>query len=513
MEGSEEEREEIYSHLKCKICDGYFEKPKILPGCYHTFCLVCISQSTECITEQNHFSIACEICNTITTTPSLSLLPNNSIVEKLLLNFKPSNNNKQVKLLSHTLHCDIQLCKDENKNASFYCEKCEANFCEGCWKGVHNGVLKKHSSLPVHQKNDKKYCSIHHKEMMFYCIPCDHLLCSACFLNEHQNVSNNNDDNNNNNNNIIDDNLKKEHKVISMEKASEILKEEFIKRSDLILSNKMTINDRMKENKMKIEEIDMRIGKLKEEIEKLEIEKEIIVGKINEDEENSKQIEVSNKMIKDMIQSLPSILTFQKNYRDKIDSQISQVFQSLYSFPLSQIMEKDEHDDLRVLNAQSIRGDENHFVLSNNGKELRRKQVSHCGITVKKGISTGNFRWKVLYNPISQNGWLLIAVQLNKPICSSTSSYCEQETFGMVINSTSSKNPGYYVIRGNNDSPRKLDLKAKSGEELEVVVDCEKAIFQLISSTFNHSISLPILKPNQDYYLHFNSSSASFSIL
>ena len=86
--GEEEEREEIYSYLKCKICDGYFENAKILPSCFHSFCLVCISQSAECLTQENHFSIACEICNTITTTPSLSLLPSNSIAEKLLQNFQ-----------------------------------------------------------------------------------------------------------------------------------------------------------------------------------------------------------------------------------------------------------------------------------------------------------------------------------------------------------------------------------------------------------------------------------------
>ena len=26
--------EEIYSYLKCKICDGYFENAKILPSCF-----------------------------------------------------------------------------------------------------------------------------------------------------------------------------------------------------------------------------------------------------------------------------------------------------------------------------------------------------------------------------------------------------------------------------------------------------------------------------------------------
>ena len=75
----------------------------------------------------------------------------------------------------------------------------------------------------------------------------------------------------------------------------------------------------------------------KQDIEKkFEIEKEIMTNKIKEDEEISTQIEISNRMIKDMIQSLPCILTVQKKYRDQIDHQISRVFESLYSFPLPQ---------------------------------------------------------------------------------------------------------------------------------------------------------------------------------
>ena len=51
----EEEREEIFSYLKCKICDGYFENAKILTGCFHSFCLICISQSAECINRKKSF--------------------------------------------------------------------------------------------------------------------------------------------------------------------------------------------------------------------------------------------------------------------------------------------------------------------------------------------------------------------------------------------------------------------------------------------------------------------------
>ena len=56
--------------------------------------------------------------------------------------------------------------------------------------------------------------------------------------------------------------------------------------------------------------------------------------KLKEDEENLNQIEISIKMMKETIQFLPSILTVQKKYRDKIHSQISRIFESLYSSPL-----------------------------------------------------------------------------------------------------------------------------------------------------------------------------------
>ena len=499
--GEMEEREEIYSYLKCKICDGYFENAKILTECYHSFCLVCISQSAECLTQENHFSIACEICNTITTTPSLSLLPSNSISEKLLKNFNlPKNNNKQNNVLSSSQqYCDNEICKEENKKASLYCEKCGANYCESCWKTVHSfGFLQKHSPLPIHQKNNTKYCSTHlHEQIKFYCVPCDQLLCSLCVVDNHQTIINNNQ-------------VKEEHRVISMEKADEKMKEELISRSDLISSNKKTIDDRLNENKNRIEEIDIRIATLQLDIEKLEIEKEIIKKKLKEDEENSTQIEISNRMIKDMIQSLPSILTTQKKYRDQIDHQISRVFESLYSFPLLQI---EELPDICILNEQSYKGGVNGFTLSNDGKKFIKKTADHCGITVKKGISSGKYQWKILYDPIDNLGWLLIGVQLNKPICSTYSSHSEKETFGICFYSINCGTDGWFSIEGKNSTPNGTNLRVNKGEELFVIVDCSKGIFQLISCSFNHSISIPILQQNQNYYLHFNPHSASFSLL
>ena len=510
-EEREEEREEIYSHLKCKICDGYFENAKILTECLHSFCLVCISQSAECLTQENHFSIACELCNTITTTPSLSLLPSNSIAQKLLSSFKQTNKQQQLLSNQHNNYCDNQICKEENKKASLYCEICDANYCEICWKKFHSiGTLKKHSPLPLHQKNNTKYCSTHLQEQIkFYCVPCDQLLCSLCLLDEHQNILDNilNNNYNNNYNNL------KGHLVISMDKANEQMKEEFIASADLILSNRKIIDDRLNENKKKIEEIEIRISSLHHEIEKLEKEKEIIINKIKEDEEISTQIEISNRMIKDMIQSLPCILTTKKKYRDQIDHQISRVFESLYSFPLPQRKSKLD-DDLCSLNEQSFVGDKNSFTLSNNGKNFIKKQGNvHCGITVKKGISSGKYRWKILYDPINNNGWFLIGIQLNKPICSASASRCEKETFGINITSINNGIFGYYWIEGKSVKPKVSNLKVKAGEELEVIVDCEKGIFQMISSSFIHSISLPILKQNEKYYLHFDPFSASFSLL
>ena len=46
-----------------------------------------------------------------------------------------------------------------------------------------------------------------------------------------------------------------------------------------------------------------------------------------------------------MIQSLPSSLTIQKKFRDQIDEQISRVFDSLYFFPLPQIIKENNNNN------------------------------------------------------------------------------------------------------------------------------------------------------------------------
>ena len=107
----------------------------------------------------------------------------------------------------------------------------------------------------------------------------------------------------------------------------------------------------------------------------------------------------------------------------------------------------------------------------------------------------------------------MIGVQLNKPICSSNSSLNEKETYGIAIYSVDSGSSGCYYIEGKGVAEKEGNLKVKEGEELFVIVDCSKGIFQLISGSFNHSISIPILQQNQNYYLHFNAHSASFSLL
>ena len=340
----------------------------------------------------------------------------------------------------------------------------------------------------------------------------DKLLCSICVI-EHQN--------NNNNLNIVignyDNNLKEEDKVISMEEACEKIKEKILKSLNLILSNRKIIDDRLLENNLKIEEINMQFERLRDEIyiEKLEIEKENIEKKIKEDEENLTQIEISNRMIKDMIQSLPPILILEKKYRDQIDHQISLVFESLYSFPLPQIEVdlNDNPDDLCMLNGRSYKGGRTSFVISNDRKQFIKKHRDHCGITVNKGISSGKYQWKISYDPVDDFGYLLIGVQLNKPICSSHSSYIEKETFGISIHNIKDGSSGGYYIGGKYSLVKENNLKVKSGEVLEVIVDCEEGIFQLISSTFNHSISIPILKQNEKYYPHFGAFASSFSLL
>ena len=173
-------------------------------------------------------------------------------------------------------------------------------------------------------------------------------------------------------------------------------------------------------------------------------------------------------MNKEMIQSLPYILPVQKKYRDQIDHQISLVFESLYSFPLPQIIKFENDpvdDDLCFLNAQSFVGFDknvsNYFTLSNDGKNFIKKREGDCGITVKKGISSGKYQWKILYDPIDDYGWFFVGVQLNKPICSSCAPHREKESFGISIYSINNGNKGCYYIGGENVLPKESNLNAK----------------------------------------------------
>ena len=109
--------------------------------------------------------------------------------------------------------------------------------------------------------------------------------------------------------------------------------------------------------------------------------------------------------------------------------------------------------------------------------------------------------------------WKIALSQSTITSNSSPSTLNEKETFGILLFSVHHRGYGYYYIEGKGVSAKETNLKVKQGEELVVIVDCSKGIFQLISSTFNHSISIPILQQKQNYYLHFNSLAASFSLL
>ena len=68
------------------------------------------------------------------------------------------------------------------RQVSLYCEECNGDYCEVCWKVVHSiGLLQIHSPLPLSQKNGTIYCSTHLRNRMeLFCVPCDKLICDLC---------------------------------------------------------------------------------------------------------------------------------------------------------------------------------------------------------------------------------------------------------------------------------------------------------------------------------------------
>ena len=153
----------------------------------------------------------------------------------------------------------------------------------------------------------------------------------------------------------------------------------------------------MYEYQQKINEYDKQIGILNGNINKLEKQKEKIGMKVKSSEENSGIIDDAIKMIKEKIKYLIPNQTLQNEYQDEKDVQL---FDTIPQF--SQIEYKnDDNNDLCVLNPKSFKGNPLDFTLTNCGKNFVYQpgiNSSNCGITLKKGISTGKYKWKIFFS-------------------------------------------------------------------------------------------------------------------
>jgi hypothetical protein len=85
-------------------------------------------------------------------------------------------------------------CDDETNpaNATHWCPKCEAHFCEECVKPhFSKSRLKRHPLLTVEEHNAapggaKEGCQLHHKPCDYFCRSCHTVGCAACIITNHK---------------------------------------------------------------------------------------------------------------------------------------------------------------------------------------------------------------------------------------------------------------------------------------------------------------------------------------
>ncbi|CAH0559264.1 unnamed protein product [Brassicogethes aeneus] len=198
-------------HFECLFQNNQFlgRVPLILK-CQHTLCQDCIYK--QCHTTQ----IVCHTCKKESSVGRRHLnnlqevFPPNFYLIGFMMWFRTQNNQArsmnlvptQVTLKSKqtntaTLQNDVNQSTDRccfltcSKNAEFYCNDCNDNYCGGCNVTIHKSA----KSMWVHKTTlitDQKIqlelekCTVHGNIKEFYCNVCEHDICVYCFVENHE---------------------------------------------------------------------------------------------------------------------------------------------------------------------------------------------------------------------------------------------------------------------------------------------------------------------------------------
>ncbi|XP_019630050.1 PREDICTED: E3 ubiquitin-protein ligase TRIM56-like [Branchiostoma belcheri] len=160
------EKEE-FSFVTCRLCQGLLNVPKLL-NCWHPFCLPCLTDYKNSLTQQGSNVISCPICQQTTPLPSDGVgglrHPANVFLSRVA----------DLSSFIETYHNTIFMKHYCNQQARFTpanrtCKQCKDYLCQEC--SIYH--LLQHTSTT-------KTCRRHHLPTNVFCESCNIVVCGMC---------------------------------------------------------------------------------------------------------------------------------------------------------------------------------------------------------------------------------------------------------------------------------------------------------------------------------------------
>ncbi|XP_002733628.1 E3 ubiquitin-protein ligase TRIM71-like [Saccoglossus kowalevskii] len=180
--------------LRCKLCEGDFNSPKLLP-CLHSFCRNCLDGLLK--SDSNERSLNCPVCKQYVSLygkHGVDGLRDNEFIASL------TETMGMLQKIRNPVNAIVCTCCSDGNEAKSYCPACDDFLCDDC-VGAHGRlkVFKNHASVLLDDirsgkctecllKHDKtQVCKVHDGEVMrFYCKTCEKQICRDCTVLDHK---------------------------------------------------------------------------------------------------------------------------------------------------------------------------------------------------------------------------------------------------------------------------------------------------------------------------------------
>lgn len=276
------------SVFDCPICLGKLRNPKYLP-CLHTFCELCIqsfidSSMSDSIVNNRRISFNCPVCRRVNQAPSQNIsakewaeqLPKNHQLLAIKDSYEKRNNTES------EVYCDSCTQNGEQVIATLQCKQCRDNLCETCCKFIHKRVKSfafhtivnlRSANTEIDNTDELGNCVVHtNRAIEVYCYDHEQLGCCFCLTTVH-----------------------KECKIVlsldeiaenDLENPSKSFIRETKKIRDIttsaILATKKNITELTQKKNKILKKIDLKIKKIKKQLDSLHIDTERSLGRAHE---------------------------------------------------------------------------------------------------------------------------------------------------------------------------------------------------------------------------------------